>query len=128
MFWVIMIIGGLLIMFLLDKKEEVSRVQSQGGFYLKYKELINHFATIPRIKVVNKSNTSITLSVKDSLVVTSFTISHGFEDVSIFWNHNSIAFGKHSLNWRFPESMPQYQMISLIEDELSIYERNIVGV
>src|SRR5690606_20551510 len=111
--------------FFSDKKSEINRIQEQGGFYIKYKDLIDYFMEIPKIQVEQKNKTSITLAVKDQQVVTRFTIGHGFEKVSIFWNHHSTTFGKHSLDWTFPESMPQSQMISLIEKELEIYERNL---
>lgn len=127
MVWVFIVVAFLVFIFFMDKNEETNRVKQQGGFYLKYKELIDYFLEIPKIKVEKKNKTSITLSVKDRYVVTSFTIAHGFEDVSIFWNHNSITFGKHSLSWTFPESMPQLQMIQLIENELNIYQKNLMG-
>ena len=50
-----------------------------------------------------------------------------FEDVSIYWQHISLGFGNHSLNWQFPESMPQTQMIDIIEQELSVYERKLIA-
>lgn len=127
MFWVIVIGGFLIYLFISTKKEEVDKVKSQGGLYLKYRELIDHFLTIPNIKVEKKNNSSMILAVKDQYVVTRFTIGHGFEDVSVFWNHQSVMFGKHSLNWTFPESLPQSQMIDTIERELEIYQRNLIG-
>jgi hypothetical protein len=127
MFWLFIIVGVVAVWFVLDKKEEVDKVKSQGGLYLKYKELIDHFLTIPNIKVEQKNNTSMILAVKDQYVVTRFTIGHGFEDVSVFWNHQSVTFGKHSLNWRFPESLPQSQMIDTIENELDIYQQNLLS-
>jgi hypothetical protein len=127
MFWVIFIVGILVYFFISTKKEEVDKVKSQGGLYLKYKELIDHFLIIPNIKVEKNNNSSMILAVKDQSVVTRFTIGHGFEDVSIFWNHQSVMFGEHSLNWSFPESLPQSQMIDTIERELEIYQRNLIG-
>ncbi|WP_036153864.1 hypothetical protein [Maribacter forsetii] len=127
MTFIFIIVCVLGVWFVLDKKEEVDKVKNQGGLYLKYKELIDHFLTIPNIKVEKKNNTSIILAVKDPNVVTRFTVGHGFEDVSVFWNHHSTTFGKHSLNWSFPEGLPQSQMINTIENELEIYQRNLLS-
>ena len=127
MFWVIFIGGILIYLFISTKKGEVQKVQSQGGLYLKYKELIDHFLTIPNIEIEKKNNYSIILAMKDKYVVTRFTIGHGFEDVSVFWSHQSYTLGNHSLNWKFPESLPQSQMIETIERELEIYHRNLVS-
>jgi hypothetical protein len=123
---IIPILIFLAFLFFRDKQDEVSRMQSKGGFELKYGALIHHFLSIPRMKVERRSKSSITMSVKDPAVMTRFTISHGFEDVSIFWQHNSLTFGEHNLNWKFSESMSQNTMIEVIEDELGAYEQKLV--
>ncbi|TXD48669.1 hypothetical protein [Polaribacter sp. IC073] len=127
MFLVFIVIGIAVVWFVLGKKEEVAKVNVQGGLDLKYKELIDHFLIIPNIEIEKKNSYSMTLVVKGVNVQTRFTIGHGFEDVSVFWNHQSIMFGKHSLNWNFPEYLPQSQMIDKIEKELEIYQRNLIG-
>lgn len=127
MFWIIVIVGFGIYLFISTKKEEVTKVQKQGGFYLKYRELLDYFYHLPNIQVERKTNTSIIFAVKDKYVVTRFTVAHGFEDVSIFWNHQSAMFGNHSLNWNFPESLPQSQMLVTMQKELGLYERNLVG-
>jgi hypothetical protein len=128
MAWILLFVGAVVIyLFISTKKEEVSKVKNQGGLYLKYQELIDYFLTIPNIKVEKKNSYSVILAVKDANVVTRFTIGHGFEDVSVFWVHHSTMFGKHSLNWNFPESLPQSQMIDIIEQELELYQRNLIS-
>ncbi len=123
---VIAVIIFFIFLFFRNKQEEVQRVQSQGGFNLKYGVLINHFLRIPKMKIEKKNRSSITMAVKDPNVITRFTVSHGFEDVSIYWQHISTGFGNHSLNWKFPESMPQVDMINIIEQELGAYERKLI--
>lgn len=126
---VIIIIGVvLLFLFFSDKKQEVNKIQQQGGFYRKYKVLIDYFLSIPEIKIERKDKDRIILIAKNYSASTRFTIAHGFEDVTIFWNHQSLAFGEHNLNWTFPEGLPQNQMLALIEKELSIYERNVLNL
>ncbi len=126
-FVVIAIAIFLLYIFISDKKEEVQKVQNQGGVLVKYRTLTNHFLSIPMMKVEQRSSTSITMAVKDPNVLTRFIISHGFENVSVFWFHKSLSFGEHSLNWRFSERMEQIAMIKVIEDELQSYEIKIVN-
>lgn len=113
-------------LFFSTKKEEVDKIKSQGGMFLKYKILIDHFLSYPGVIIESKSSYSIVLALKDNHVITRFTISHGFEDVSVFWDHQSISFGKHSLSWKFSESLPQTQMIDIIENELEIYTNNLL--
>ena len=126
MFWVFVIGGFLIYLFFSTKKEEIVRINSQGGFYNKYRVLIDHFMEIPNIQVENRNSDKISLVVKDPFVQTKFTIAHGFEDVSIFWHHQSVTFGSHSLNWRFPEFASQSEMIATIERELELYQRNLL--
>jgi hypothetical protein len=120
------IVAFIIYLFVTHKKEEVDKIKNQGGIYFKYKELIDYFLTIPDIQVEKKNSYSITLLVRGAGVETRFIIGHGFEDVSIFWNHKSIMFGIHSLNWKFPEYQSQSQMISTIERELEIYQKNLL--
>lgn len=127
MFLVLIIVVIFIIWFLSDKKKEVDKISSQGGIYLKYKQLVDHFLKIPNIKIEKKNKSSMILAVKDPYVITRFTIIHGFENVSFFWYHKSLTYGEHNLNWDFPESLPQSQMITNIENEMEIYIRNYLG-
>lgn len=125
-YFVVAIIVFIIFLFFRDKQDEVSRIQSQGGFEFKYRVLIHHFLSISGMQVERGSKSSITMSMKNTSVITRFTISHGFEEVTIFWQHNSLGFGEHKLNWRFPESMSQQTMIKVVEDELGAYEKKLL--
>ena len=129
MFWIVIlgVVIFIIYSFLSDKNEETNRIQRQGGFYLKYKELINYFSKYPRVVVERKNKTSITFAIIDKYAQTRFTISHGFESVTIFWSLNSITMGNHSLNWTFPETTPQSQMIKDFETKMKIYETNLLS-
>lgn len=126
-FVVIAITIFLLYIFFSDKNDEVKKVQNQGGLLVKYKILTNHFLNIPMMKIERHSSTSITMAVKEPKVVTRFIISHGFENVSVFWFHQSLGFGEHSLNWTFPEAMEQLAMIKVIDEELNRYQINLIN-
>ncbi|KVV16404.1 hypothetical protein [Flavobacterium sp. TAB 87] len=127
MIWIIVIVIFLAFIFFSDKQQEAKNVQLSGGFYVKYDELIEYFYTIPELVVENKEKMRITFVAKNYSAVTRFTVAHGFEDVTIYWSHNSSEFGQHSLHWTFPETMPQSHMISLIENEVNLYQINVVN-
>lgn len=125
MFIVVFIIVVLVYLFLSTKNDEVRKINNQGGIYLKYKVLIDYFLTYPGVRIESKNSYSMTLILKDKYVITRITIGHGFEDVSVFWEQDSVTFGKHNLKWQFSESLSQYQMIDLISNELEIYNKNL---
>jgi len=124
---VFVVASVLLYLFLSTKHDEVQKVKRQGGFYIKYNQLIHYFLEIPNIQIEKKTSTSLILIVKDRNVTTRFTIAHGFDDVSVFWNHNSSTFGEHSLMWRFPAHLSQSLMIEKISKEMRVYENNLLG-
>lgn len=127
MFIVVFIIVVLVYLFLSTKNDEVKKINNQGGFYLKYNVLIDYFLTYPGVRIESKNSYSMILILKDKYVITRITIGHGFENVSVFWEQDSIAFGKHNLKWQFPESLSQYQMIDLISNELEMYNKNLLS-
>lgn len=124
---ILLIVVVLAYLYVTTKKSEVSKINNQGGIFFKYKILIEYFLEYPGVKIETKNSYSVILILKDKYAVTRITIGHGFEDVSVFWELNSIAYGKHNLKWKFPESLSQYQMIELIENELEIYNKNLFG-
>lgn len=126
MFWVILVLGFIVFLFFSTKKEESQKLKKQGGFYLKYKYLIDYYANEPDVIVEKRNNSSITLALKDVRAVTRYTISHGFEEVYIFFHQQSLNFGEHSLKWNFPESMSQEHMIDIINQEVHLYFKNLM--
>ena len=129
MIWILIIIGIVIISFYNfnnARKSETNKLNEKGGFRVKYKELIEHFLGIPNIQIEKQNATSITLAVIDKNVVSRFTITHGFDDVTVFWNHHSLEFGEHSLNWNYPTNQPQSQIIKLIENDLEHYQDNLL--
>ena len=125
-FWILVIIGFLVYLFISTKNDEIQRVENQGGLVLKYRELIGHFLSIPGILIERKTSSSIVLAVKDNHAITRFTLIHGLENLGFFWSHRSVGFGDHSLKWDFPSNMPQEEMIEIIENGISNYSRKIL--
>lgn len=126
MFWVILVVGVLIYLFFSAKSEEKEKLNRQGGFYFKYKYLIDYYADEHGVVIEKKDKTSITVAMKDSRAITRYTISHGFEEVHIFFHQQSLNFGEHSLKWNFPESMSQEHMIDIINQEVHLYFKNLM--
>ncbi|PHS10023.1 MAG: hypothetical protein COA88_03050 [Kordia sp.] len=124
-FWVLFIGGVLIYLFISTKKDEINKVNSEGGLEVKYRVLLKYFMEIPNVQIERKSSTSIILAIKDTHVVTRYTISHGFGNINVYWDHNSAMFGKHSLKWCFPEDYSQYLMLSTIEHEYEEYQKKL---
>ncbi len=127
MVWVVLIVIFLVYQFISKKREEVSKINKQGGFYIEYKELIDSVLSIPGMEIEKKNSYSITVSNKKGTSYTRFIIGHGFEDVSIFWYHHSIVYGEHKLNWRFKSHEPQQFMIETISREIDTYSYNLMN-
>lgn len=124
-FIIIAVVVYLVIKFTTDKKKEIKKIETQGGFDVKYAIIIDEFLSIPNSKIIHKSNSSITIAIQDRFAVTSFKIAHGFSDYSIFWEHNSTTFGKHSLHWTFPEYLSQISAINKISNDIKEYEKKL---
>lgn len=123
----IIIIVFIISKFIYDKNKEVNKVNHQGGMMVKYADIIEYFSDYPNSKIQQISSSSIKISTTDRFVVTTFTINHGFSDYTIFWNHQSVTFGSHSLHWTFPEYMDQINAINLINSELEVYQKNLLN-
>ncbi len=127
MIWAFVILAFIIFLFVKDKKEEVVRIAKQGGVKHKYGILINYFlSSHPKMEVQKLSTDSITMEVIEPGVRTEFSIRHGFEDVTIFWTHESYGLGLHKLNWTFKEYLLQEEMIIQIENDLQDYEKKIL--
>lgn len=126
LYLIISILIVLLIKFIIDKNKEVAKIKSEGGMMIKHSKLIRSLSTHPQSIVKQISPYSVKIIVKDKFVITTFTINHGFSDYTVFWDHQSVTFGEHNLNWKFPEYMDQNSALNLISNELVLYEENMI--
>lgn len=119
--FIFLIILFIIIKFLADKNKEVTKVKRQGGMKEKYSLLINYFLDYPNARILECSSSQATIIVRDTFAITIFRIAHGFNDFTVFWEHQSTTFGEHKLYWKFPEYMNQTNVINVIENELNEY-------
>jgi|SRR5690554_2178 len=119
---IVLVVGYFVITFLLDKKEEVSKVKNQGGVRIKYSLMIRYFIGLNnKAKVTKESPTSITIMTKTDNIVQFYTIAHGFSDFTVFWEMQNPAVGTHNLHWKFPEDADQALAVLKINDEIESY-------
>ncbi|WP_335965240.1 hypothetical protein [Galbibacter sp. PAP.153] len=127
MTWVLVIIAIIIFLFVSSKKEENIRVAKQGGVKHKYGTLIAYLlSSHPKMETQKLNTDSITMAVIEPGVRTEFSIRHGFESVSVFWSHHSTGYGRHRLDWTFPEFQSQEEMINEIEDDIAAYEHKLL--
>ncbi|WAC40906.1 hypothetical protein [Pedobacter sp. SL55] len=127
LYFIIGIVVFLIFIFLRDKSDEVSKVKSYGGMMGKYSILISGLSDYPGTKVEQTSSTSVWILTRDRLVSTEFRINHGFSDFTVFWTHQSYAFGKHHLRWTFPEYMSQHSATNVIMNEIEEYSIKMIS-
>lgn len=120
---VIFIFLFILILYLIDRREEKKVVDSFGGFREKYDELITYFLNMENSKIVKMSDMSISISNKSFSLFSIVTVTHGFSNVNILWSYQSPVLGKDDLRWTFSDSTPQSLMIQKIENDIKNYVR-----
>jgi hypothetical protein len=129
MILIVSIIIIILLIFFYDKSQQNIKIGKEGGMKQKYKGLINHFLS-------GHENSRIIQETRDSIVVgsnsiggsTYFNIVQTFSKVTIQWKCDVLLYGKHKLEWTFPEYMNQDQMISKICNDLEAYQKNVMSL
>jgi hypothetical protein len=127
MIWIICIIIFIVIVFSLNKSEENSKIKSQGGMKYKYHTLIEGLSDHPSAKIEFTSTSSVWILVKDNFSSTEFRIDHGFSDFTVYWTHQSYAFGKHNLQWKFVEYTDQRNATKIILNDVDEYSLRLIG-
>lgn len=113
---------------MISKNKEENKVINQGGMFFKYKVLIDSIKnSYPGSNVTKRSNTSIAITFDYREALTVFTINQGYGEVHVFWSFSSFLYDNLRLNWKFPEDMPQEQMVSKIETDLMIFHENLLN-
>ncbi|MDM1328107.1 hypothetical protein [Myroides odoratimimus] len=93
----------------------------------KYKYLISNFLAFPDAEVIESKIDSIRISSWTPRVRTTFFIIESFGYYTVYWEHKSQTFGKHSLNWQFPINHSQVAALEKIGDEISDYENKLLN-
>ena len=93
----------------------------------KYTVLIGALMMDPRTQIYNETSDSITLGLSNAGGTTLFNLSQYFGFIKIQWKVDSPLFGKHKIEWDFPENQDQNEIIKKIEFDLGNYQRNIIA-
>lgn len=122
-----LVILGVIIKFLYDKNQQSIQIGKQGGMLKKYKILNDYIINShPSSKIFQETSDSITIGVSISGGTTTFRLLQSFGKLSVRWEMNSPFFGKHKLDWDFPEFQDQEKMLLRITNDLEKYQKNVI--
>lgn len=117
----------IIIKFLYDRYQQSVQIGRQGGMSIKYRTLINFILNEQKnTKIYQETSDSITLGVSSAGGTTVFSLLQTFGKLSISWEMTSPLFGKHKLDWKFPEFMNQEKMFEQIANDLDNYQSNVI--
>lgn len=129
MWWIIILalVAFVIFKFAVDVNKQAGAVIKQGGMRKKYSILIDYLLNANQgTRIFTETSTFITLGITGLGGSTIFNIQQTFGTVSIEWKAENHAFGKHSLKWNFNEFLDQKKMIEKIENDLGIYQSNLM--
>jgi hypothetical protein len=129
MWYIIIIVVLVLIIykFMSDYKKQEAEIALEGGMEKKYSVLIKILlSSDDRCKIyqVTKSSVTLGLSLKN-VGTTIFILQQSFSKISIQWSVDVPGFGKHKLEWTFPEFDDQELIASIIFEEISNYQKKL---
>ena len=126
-FFIIFVIGFIIVKFASDSNKQATEVTKQGGMKTKYRTLINYLVNSdPKARILNEGVAFISIGSSSIGGTTIFDILQTFGSVTIQWKVNSPVWGKHNLEWSFNEFADQNDMIEKIENDLSQYQANVM--
>lgn len=125
--WTFIIIVIVLIVgkFLYDRNQQSVQIGRQGGMSNKYRTLIAHLmGGHSNTKIFQETSDSLSLGVSNAGGSTIFRLLQTFGKVTVSWEMSSPLFGKHKLEWSFPEFMDQNEMFERIGNDMVKYQEN----
>ncbi|MGM9694534.1 MAG: hypothetical protein ACI3YC_05960 [Alloprevotella sp.] len=126
--FIIIIVGFVIFSFAKDSIAETDKIVKEGGIYNKYKTLINNFIDPESgMKVIQKTNKYMCVGMKNSSGSITFHFQHTFNKINVTFEMKNIFIGDHKLDWDFPETMPQSDMIKHIENRTRQYMDNVTS-
>lgn len=129
--WIIIVIVVIVIVVLFnfnsDRNAQTNKIDREGGMRKKYSELIEHLCG-SKGEVLRQSGSSITIGASSIGGSTLFILTQTFGNLTVQWKVDSPVFGKHNLEWEFPEYENQVKMIQKIESDLMQYNKKMMGL
>lgn len=125
---IIIVIGYVISKFALANNKQASKVTMEGGMRNKYRDLIEYLMSgDSRSRIFNESSTSITVGLANMGGTTLFILTQTFGNVTVQWKIDSPVFGKHKMEWDFPEYADQVKMVERITNDLGKYQQNMMS-
>lgn len=122
---ILIIVGYFLFCFTRDSIADTNKVVKEGGIYNKYRTLIDHFVYGSNMKIIKQTNKYMCIVKNNSANTIIFHFQHAFDKINITFEVKSVFIGNHKLEWDFPETMPQIDMIKHIETRMEQYMNNV---
>lgn len=126
--FILIIVGFVIFSFAKDSMSETDKIVKEGGIYNKYKTLIDNFIDPESgMEVVEKTNKYMCVGMKNISGSIAFHFQHTFNSINVTFEMKNIFIGDHKLDWDFPETMPQTEMIKHIENRTRQYMNNVTS-
>jgi len=114
--------------FAVAKNKQASKVTMEGGMRNKYRELIGILMSgDPRTRIFKETSDSISLGLSNSGGTTLFILTQTFGNVTVQWKVDNPVFGKHKMEWDFPEYGDQEMMAERIMNDLGKFQSNMMS-
>jgi hypothetical protein len=122
------VIVFIIIKFLYDKSQQSIEVGKQGGMTNKYKVLINHLlGGHQNARIIKQTSDSVIVGSVSAGGQTTFDLVQTFGNLTVEWRMESPLFGKHRLEWTFPEFADQEKMMERLANDLEKYQKNVIS-
>lgn len=126
--FILIIIGFVIFSFAKESIAETDKIVKEGGIYNKYKVLIDNFIDPDSgMKVIQKTNKYMCVGMKNNSGSIVFHFQHTFNKINVTFEMKNVFIGDHKLDWDFPETMPQTDMIKHIENRTRQYMDNVTS-
>lgn len=126
--FILIIVGFVIFSFAKDSMSETDKIVKEGGIYNKYKTLIDNFIDPESgMEVVEKTNKYMCVGMKNTSGSIAFHFQHTFNSINVTFEMKNIFIGDHKLDWDFPETMLQTEMIKHIENRTRQYMNNVTS-
>lgn len=124
--FVIIIVIIVIFNFAKDSYNENDKLVKQGGMRVKYRTLIDNFIDPDSgLDVVKETNNYVCVGTQNAAGSIAFHFQHSFNKITVTFEMKNLFIGNHKLDWTFPETMDQQQMIDRIESGTRQYMDNV---
>ncbi|WP_146011108.1 hypothetical protein [Siphonobacter sp. BAB-5405] len=104
------------------------QVGKQGGMANKYKVLIGYLLEgHQNSRIIGQTGDSLTVGCASTGGQTIFNLVQTFGSLTVEWKMESPLFGKHRLEWQFPEYEDQEKMMRKLTNDLEKYQQNVIS-